>query len=68
MLKTPAQTIPSTSSVLATETNFELAALQYAEKHGIIEYTVEGSLLKYTECWATEGTFEHTVDLAALTF
>jgi hypothetical protein len=42
---------------------YELNALLYAEKYGIIEYTVEGNIMTYEEFYLNEGRFLHKVDL-----
>jgi hypothetical protein len=44
-------------------TNFENNALLYAEKYGIIDYTVKGSTMTYTETFYGEGTYLAEVDL-----
>lgn len=44
-------------------TEYELLALEYAEKYGIIEYDVNGSLMTWVERLPNEGNFEHTKDL-----
>lgn len=41
----------------------EEKALLYAEKYGIIDYEVKGSLMTYTESYPTEGKFLCKVDL-----
>ena len=42
---------------------FELAALLFAEKYGIIDYKVEGDKMIYEMFYMNEGRFLHTVDL-----
>jgi hypothetical protein len=42
---------------------YELKALLYAEKYGIIEYIVEGNVMTYEESYTNEGRFVHKVDL-----
>ncbi|WP_341323431.1 hypothetical protein NSQ62_08125 [Solibacillus sp. FSL H8-0523] len=43
--------------------NYESKALQYAEKYGIIEYTVRNNLMTYIEVLAIEGIYKATVNL-----
>lgn len=38
-------------------------ALQWAEKHGIIEYKVKGKNMLYTVTYPTEGSYRHVVNL-----
>jgi hypothetical protein len=40
---------------------YELLALLYAEKYGIIEYSVEGNEMVYEEFYKNEGRFTHRV-------
>jgi hypothetical protein len=42
---------------------YELKALLFAEKYGIIDYKVEGNKMTYEEYFYNEGRFLHTVDL-----
>lgn len=42
-------------------------ALAYAERHGIIDYTVNGSQLTYHETFPREGTHRATVNLDTMT-
>lgn len=43
--------------------DFEATALAYAERYGIVDYTVVGDTMTYFETFPTEGTFKATVDL-----
>lgn len=38
-------------------------ALRFAEKHGILEYIVQGSKMVWVEKFYNEGTFTHVLDL-----
>ena len=42
---------------------YELKALKYAEKYGIINYSVKNNVMTYIEFLPIEGTFKATVDL-----
>ena len=44
----------------------EKKALLFAEKHGIVEYTVIANKMVFFETWGTEGTYQCTVDLVTL--
>jgi hypothetical protein len=46
--------------------HYEQAALQYAEKHGIIEYSITDNTMTYFESYPSEGTFKATVNLDTL--
>ncbi|MCK2000845.1 hypothetical protein MZM54_05505 [[Brevibacterium] frigoritolerans] len=43
--------------------NYEFVALLFAEKHGIIDYKVNGSKMNYKETFNGEGTYDCEVDL-----
>lgn len=43
--------------------HYEFKALLFAEKHGIIDYKVEGNLMIWEEVLRNEGTFLHTYNL-----
>lgn len=42
---------------------YELKALRYAEKHGIVEYEVKDNKMIYIENYPNEGTYEHVINL-----
>jgi hypothetical protein len=46
--------------------DYELNALLYAEKYGIIDYKVKGSKMTYYETYPNEGTFKAVVDLKTM--
>lgn len=43
--------------------DYELTALRFAEKHGIIDYKVNENKMKYKETLNGEGTYDCEVDL-----
>lgn len=47
--------------------DYSAIALGYAERYGIIDYTVDGNTMVYRESFPTEGTYEATVELDSLT-
>lgn len=46
--------------------DYKTEALLWAEKYGIIEYTVKGCRMIYYKTYPTEGTYKHIVDLRTL--
>lgn len=46
--------------------NYRHKALCYAEKYGIIEYTVKASKMIYYVTYPTEGTYKHIVDIKTM--
>lgn len=50
----------------STPTFQDSLALSYAERYGIIDYTVANGLMVYRESFPSEGTYEATVDLSTL--
>lgn len=42
---------------------YELRALLFAEKYGIIEYEVKGNMMLWLESYPNEGSFLHQLNL-----
>ena len=48
---------------LGKVTGYELQALRYAERYGIVEYEVQGHIMAYKEYWPSEGDILVQYDL-----
>lgn len=48
---------------MSEKKDYELEALLFAEKYGIIEYEVEDHMMKYYESYPNEGTYLHQRNL-----
>lgn len=46
--------------------NYEAKALTYAEKHGVIDYSIKGCHMIYYKTYSTEGTYKHDVNLRTM--
>jgi hypothetical protein len=44
----------------------EQRAINYAERHGIIDYTIKGNTMRYYETFYSEGTYKCEVNLTTM--
>lgn len=42
---------------------YEFRSLAFAERYGIVDYTVKGNIMKFKKSYVHEGTYTYKVDL-----